>query len=178
MKVPIELDTLLRFIKEFSDTPTANTVASQIFLAAVADAIQVQSTETPTTHSKKRKQDPSKTGDMVYNEEMETGSPDKGPKRRKTDCHNAETRDAAPPAWRINMVGCPDLPKVLKVRILQSQYGSLFWKVYQAIKIMKDDKNVLRAYRMAPFKGKKVSKRYQYSVLSTNRCLGFSYQSI
>ncbi len=126
MKVPIELDTLLCFIKEFSDTPTANTVASQIFLTAIVDAIQVQSTETPTTRSKKCKQDPSSTGDTVYNEEMEMGSPDKGPKRRKTNCCNAETRDAVPPAQRINMVGCPDLPKVLKVRILQSQYRSLF----------------------------------------------------
>ncbi|SJL06774.1 uncharacterized protein ARMOST_10116 [Armillaria ostoyae] len=141
MKIPIELDTLLHFIKKFSDTPTANTMVSQSFLAAVADVIKVQSTETPTTCSKKHKQDPSKTGDTVYNEEMEMETPDKGPKWRKTDCHNAETKDTALPARRINMAGCPDLPKALKT-----------------IKIMKDNKKVLSVYRMASFKGKKTSE--------------------
>lgn len=94
MKISIDINIVITFIKELTDDPLAKTPNGCMFLSAVADGIQ-EVEATPNMCSKKRKQDPSKEGDSMYNTSEELSTPSKC-KKAKTNCRNAMDKDVIP----------------------------------------------------------------------------------
>ncbi|PBK83798.1 hypothetical protein ARMGADRAFT_1037622 [Armillaria gallica] len=100
MKISLDINIVVTFIKDLSDNPLAKTANGCTFLSAVADRIQEVDTA-PITRSKKRKQDPYKEGDSTYITSEESSTTSKY-KKAKTDCRNTIEKDPVAVPRRIN----------------------------------------------------------------------------
>ncbi len=111
MKISIDINVVIAFIKELTNDPLAKTHNGRTFLSAVADGIQ-EVEATPNTCSKKRKQDPSKEGDSTYNTPEESSTPSKR-KKAKTDCRNAMDKDVVQVPRKIALANMPTSVSIL-----------------------------------------------------------------
>ncbi|KAK0432407.1 uncharacterized protein EV420DRAFT_1655695 [Desarmillaria tabescens] len=112
MKISINVYMVIKFIKELSVNPLAETPASHAFLEAVANAMQEQD-QVPETCSKKRKHGAAKEGEGVYEVEQSTSLLKW--KKSRMDCRNAEAKDVMVPPRKISMEGHPLKQKALQV---------------------------------------------------------------
>ncbi|PBK92374.1 hypothetical protein ARMGADRAFT_1105128 [Armillaria gallica] len=105
MKISLELDVVVAFIKEVSDNPSVWTPKGWAFLSAVVNSIQTSVT-TPERRSKKQKHDADKEGGRVYMDKLSSTSPTRN-KKPKTDRRNAMAKNAAAIPRKIDIMGMP-----------------------------------------------------------------------
>ncbi|KAK0442066.1 hypothetical protein EV421DRAFT_1951250 [Armillaria borealis] len=105
MKISLDINIVVAFIKDLSDNPMVKTLNGCMFLSAVADGIQ-EVDAAPNTRSNKRKQDPYKEGDSMYVASEESSTPSKC-KKAKMDCRNAMEKDPVAVPRRINLANMP-----------------------------------------------------------------------
>ncbi len=133
MKISLEINVVIAFIKELSDNPLAKTLNRCIFLPAIADRIQ-EVEAAPNTCSKKRKQDPSKEGDSTYSAPEELSTPSKY-KKPMTNCRNAMVKDPVAVPRRINMANMPMAVSIVLYIQTEAELGNRVGGVSFALQV-------------------------------------------